>query len=265
MGVYIGTNKYTGGPADPSSSMIPKSIGTAAGDMIYFSSSATPVRLPIGSNGQVLTLSNGLPSWQTPSGGGGGGSSTLGGLTDTTISNLSAGQVLQYLNGSWRNSDDPSLFYNPTDAGIDQLESDPPYAFMYGITDMDPNRRNFASINITPQQYTQNWINNGLNSNDTSIGIVFDDMCVGSDNYVLIYNGVTYNNQGVTFTLDPERICVYGEQYERVYQVDSNNSSPFTLPPYSYTLIGVTLTSIPLIDAEYKTLVITYGGRFVYV
>lgn len=51
---------------------IAKSIGTAAGDIIYWTGSGTPARLAKGSNGQVLTLANGVPSWATVSGSGGG-------------------------------------------------------------------------------------------------------------------------------------------------------------------------------------------------
>ena len=42
---------------------IAKSIGTAAGDIIYWSASGTPVRLAKGSNGQILKLANGVPTW----------------------------------------------------------------------------------------------------------------------------------------------------------------------------------------------------------
>jgi hypothetical protein len=41
---------------------------TNSGDIIYGGASGTPTRLGIGSNGQVLMLSSGVPSWQTPSG-----------------------------------------------------------------------------------------------------------------------------------------------------------------------------------------------------
>lgn len=40
---------------------------TTAGDMIYENSTPTAARLPIGSSGQILTVSGGIPSWQTPS------------------------------------------------------------------------------------------------------------------------------------------------------------------------------------------------------
>lgn len=42
---------------------IAKSIGAAAGDIIYFTASGTPARLAKGSNGQVLTLASGVPAW----------------------------------------------------------------------------------------------------------------------------------------------------------------------------------------------------------
>jgi hypothetical protein len=44
---------------------------TTTGDTIYSSSGSTPARLGIGSTGQVLTVSGGLPTWATPAGGGG--------------------------------------------------------------------------------------------------------------------------------------------------------------------------------------------------
>ncbi len=43
---------------------ISKSIGTAAGDLIYFTASGVPTRLPKGNDGQILMLASGLPAWQ---------------------------------------------------------------------------------------------------------------------------------------------------------------------------------------------------------
>jgi len=43
---------------------------TTTGDTIYSSSGSTPARLGIGSTGQVLTVSGGLPVWAAPAGGG---------------------------------------------------------------------------------------------------------------------------------------------------------------------------------------------------
>jgi hypothetical protein len=43
---------------------------SASGDIIYGGTAGAGTRLPKGSNGQVLTLASGLPSWATPSAGG---------------------------------------------------------------------------------------------------------------------------------------------------------------------------------------------------
>jgi hypothetical protein len=42
---------------------------TTTGDTIYSSSGSTPARRPIGTTGQVLTVSGGIPVWATPSSG----------------------------------------------------------------------------------------------------------------------------------------------------------------------------------------------------
>jgi len=43
---------------------------TTTGDVIYSSSGSTPARLGIGSTGNVLTVSGGVPTWAAPAGGG---------------------------------------------------------------------------------------------------------------------------------------------------------------------------------------------------
>jgi len=45
------------------SDYIAKSIGTAAGDIIYWSAASTPSRLAKGDDDDVLTLAAGVPSW----------------------------------------------------------------------------------------------------------------------------------------------------------------------------------------------------------
>lgn len=58
-----GTNSTTA-----SAAFIALSPLTTAGDIIYENSTPAPARLPIGTSGQVLTVSGGLPSWQTVTG-----------------------------------------------------------------------------------------------------------------------------------------------------------------------------------------------------
>ena len=70
---------------------IPKSTVTTAGDIIYATGASTVTRRAIGSNGDILTVSGGLPVWSTPVSGGGMtllSTTNLSGTT-TTVSSIS--------------------------------------------------------------------------------------------------------------------------------------------------------------------------------
>ena len=56
------------------SQVINNTLTSTTGDIIYASGSNTPARLGIGSEGQVLTVSSGVPAWSAASGGGGSAS-----------------------------------------------------------------------------------------------------------------------------------------------------------------------------------------------
>ena len=56
------------------SQVINNTLTSTTGDIIYASGSNTPARLGIGSEGQVLTVSSGVPAWSASSGGGGSAS-----------------------------------------------------------------------------------------------------------------------------------------------------------------------------------------------
>ena len=67
---YVGTDGclYSGGTKvltthQDISGKVDKSVGQAAGDIMYFSASSIPTRLAIGTAGQVLKVINGVPSW----------------------------------------------------------------------------------------------------------------------------------------------------------------------------------------------------------
>lgn len=58
---------------------------TTAGDLIYSSDgSGTPARLAVGSDGEVLTLASGVPSWAAAAGGGGDAELAYSEVTSTT-------------------------------------------------------------------------------------------------------------------------------------------------------------------------------------
>jgi hypothetical protein len=70
---------------------IPDTLLTTTGDIIYASGASTPARLPIGTTGQILNVSGGVPAWTAaPSSGGMTllSTTTLSG-TSTTISSIS--------------------------------------------------------------------------------------------------------------------------------------------------------------------------------
>lgn len=56
--------------AQDDSNAIQNALLTTTGDTIYASGASTPARLGIGSTGQVLTVSGGVPTWAAPAGGG---------------------------------------------------------------------------------------------------------------------------------------------------------------------------------------------------
>lgn len=75
---------------DLANGAIAKTLTTTTGDIIYASSANTPARLGIGSAGQLLSVSGGVPAWTTVSGGGWTllGTMTLNQQTNT-FSNIS--------------------------------------------------------------------------------------------------------------------------------------------------------------------------------
>lgn len=59
---------------------------TTTGDIIYSSPGSTPVRLGIGSTGNVLTVASGVPSWSAPASG--GGMTVIGETAASALSSL---------------------------------------------------------------------------------------------------------------------------------------------------------------------------------
>lgn len=57
--------------AQDDSNAIQNALLTTTGDTIFASAASTPARRAIGTTGQVLTVSGGVPVWATPAGGGG--------------------------------------------------------------------------------------------------------------------------------------------------------------------------------------------------
>ena len=64
------TNKTIAASSNTLTGVINNTLTTTTGDLIYASSANTPARLGIGSTGQVLTVSGGIPAWAAAAGGG---------------------------------------------------------------------------------------------------------------------------------------------------------------------------------------------------
>ena len=74
--------------------VIPDALLTTTGDVIYASGANTPARLGIGTSGQVLQVSGGLPAWGTPA---------SGGMTSIASGSLTgASVVLSSISGSYK-------------------------------------------------------------------------------------------------------------------------------------------------------------------
>jgi hypothetical protein len=82
---------------------------TTTGDMLYEASPTTAARLAIGSTGQILTVSGGIPTWATPAS---GGVTSLNGQTGA-ITNTSFNAIGSYILGVPINSEG-SFGYNST-------------------------------------------------------------------------------------------------------------------------------------------------------
>lgn len=119
---------------------ISNSLTTTTGDLIYAASANTPARLGIGSTGQVLSVSGGIPAWATVAAGSmtllsttalSGSSITLSSISgsykdlriqieDATFSTNNSEIILRYNGDSGANYD---MFYNLSQLGISNTNS----------------------------------------------------------------------------------------------------------------------------------------------
>jgi hypothetical protein len=164
---------------DLANGAIQKTLTTTTGDIIYASSANTPARLGIGSTGQVLSISGGIPAWSTIA----SGSMTLLSTTtlsgaSTTISSISGsykdlkivirdwatasnGQVYVRLN-SISTADSHRFVYAwgyPVSGGSSGtgIGSTTEFAFNYAAYANSSNAESFCEINITDYASTTSW------------------------------------------------------------------------------------------------------------
>lgn len=96
---------------------------TTTGDTIYSSSGSTPARLGIGSTGQVLTVSGGVPTWAAPAGGGKTwtllSTTAMSGSSSVTVSGISGKDdvLVLVVAGDTGTANDPVWFRINGDTG----------------------------------------------------------------------------------------------------------------------------------------------------
>ena len=84
---------------DLAAAAIPKSTVTTSGDIIYATGSSAVTRLGVGSTGQILTVSGGVPAWATPS----ASASGLTQIHSSTFSAVSSKSVTGCFTSTYRN------------------------------------------------------------------------------------------------------------------------------------------------------------------
>ena len=97
---------------------------TTTGDTIYSSSGSTPARLGIGSTGQVLTVSGGIPSWATPAGGGGMTSIASGSFGSNTTNTITLSSIPQTYNSLVLRIENVEMFSGTASALIVRANND---------------------------------------------------------------------------------------------------------------------------------------------
>jgi hypothetical protein len=159
--------------AQDDSNAIQNALLTTTGDTIYASGASTPARLGIGTTGQVLTVSGGIPSWATPAGASANwtlvnsGGTLLTGST-TTVSGISGADKIMVLVGA------PSTGYS-TDSTQD--------VYIRLNTDSANNYYNFGAKLDYPATYGAN------NMQSTETGGASFGIFIGRPNAAASYGG----------------------------------------------------------------------------
>jgi hypothetical protein len=125
------------------------SPGTTAGDIDYYTSSTAKSRIAIGSSGQVLTVSGGVPAWATASSGGGtnwsllnAGGTSLTAATTITVSGISGKDKIAIFIESGSSASAASDFYY-------RINGDTGSNYTYSGVRFDIDSTTFTATKIT--------------------------------------------------------------------------------------------------------------------
>jgi hypothetical protein len=153
---------------------------TTTGDTIYSSSGSTPARLGIGTTGQVLTVSGGVPTWATA---GGGSLPTFSASKITTDQTFAANTFVKitFNSEAWdTNNNFASSTFTPTVAGYYQITA----ALYHGqVGNGDFQGALYKNGTRVKRLYIRNTIA-GQVTLDNSSCLVY---CNGSTDYIELY------------------------------------------------------------------------------
>jgi hypothetical protein len=114
--------------------------GTTEGDLAYSSATAdTNTRLPIGTTGQILTVTDGVPTWASPSGG------SVSGVSLYKANNSMPNGTYTNFSGFTENYDSGSFYTSGTDIVIPTAGK---YLIQY-VVSYDPNASGYRDLSIT--------------------------------------------------------------------------------------------------------------------
>lgn len=134
---------------------------TTLGDIEYRSSTAnTNTRLPIGSNGQVLTVSSGLPTWATPTSGGmtSLASGSISGTLNLTSISQSYIELVLYITDFTRTTANNLLLRLNNDSGANYFAVKPAQVGA-NAGQVDTNNAS-TSVDLIANDYNANSVDN---------------------------------------------------------------------------------------------------------
>ena len=163
------------------------SPGTTAGDLDYYTSSTTKARIGIGTTGQILTVSGGVPTWAAAAGGGANwsllnaGGTALTGAQTITVSGISSKDQIMILV-------DAASSGSTSNIGIRLNTDTASNYFRYGFNDVAPNAYSRDSFNRAQGSSSVIPLTESMAAGDAVSGYVLLSGCNASG--VKIYNSI---------------------------------------------------------------------------
>ena len=156
---------------------------TTTGDTIYSSSGSTPARLGIGSTGQVLTVSGGVPAWATP--GGGKVVQIIHASTSTTVTSSTSTFVDTNLTATitpTNASNKVLIFLSQGGVGINAIDRGASLQLLRASTVLQTSSYTHEAPSVVGGAFTATWSANYLDSPATTSATTYKTQIASSTN-----------------------------------------------------------------------------------